>query len=66
MISWILIISMLTVWEFYNMRKKNLRKEKVILVLISLLSLIMAYLYTEHPYDISIAGFVLNLFGYSY
>jgi len=66
MISWIIIISMLTVWEFYNMRKKDLKNEKVILVFISLLSLTMAYLYTEHPYDISIAGFALNLFGYSY
>jgi len=66
MISWIIIISMLTVWEFYNMRKKDLKNEKVILVFISLLSLTMAYLYTKHPYDISIAGFALNLFGYSY
>lgn len=64
MIIWFITILMLTTWELYNMRKKDLRKEKVILVFLSLLSIIMAYLNSKYPYNISIAGLILDLFGF--
>jgi len=64
MIPWIIIILLLSSWELYNMRKEDLKKERFILIILSLLSLIMAYLYSNYPYDISIAGFSLDLFGF--
>ncbi|NLM42832.1 hypothetical protein SAMN02745176_01394 [Lutispora thermophila DSM 19022] len=63
MIAWIIIIILISSWELYNMRKKDLKKEKVILIFLTLLSLFMVFIKSKYPYDISIARFALDLFG---
>lgn len=64
MIIWIIIIVIISIFEFRYIKQKQLRKEMYVIFLMAALAIIMAYIHNRNPYGISIAEFTLKLLGY--
>lgn len=66
MISLIVIVLGVGIFEVWNMLKKNLKKEAVVWICMAVVTVAFGIYYLSNPFGDSLCYMLLNLFGIEY